>query len=50
MINFLAKSDFFELLPTSFLQTCLMVLISTVLAYLIGLPLGILCYRQKWPY
>ena len=44
MIDFLAKSDFFELLPTSFLQTCLMVLISTVLAYLVGLPLGILLY------
>ena len=44
MTNFLAKSDFFELLPTSFLQTCLMVLISTVLAYLVGLPLGILLY------
>ena len=44
MINLYASKGFVDLLPTAFLETCLMVLIATFLAYLVGLPLGILLY------
>lgn len=44
MNNLFYATSFFDELPDAFLETLLMVLIATTLAYIVGLPLGILLY------